>query len=169
MLKNQIKISILVGNLKYNQLLLFKNQKNNTGTTESISLTEVTGISFPTSSALLPGITTPLQVPQKTIPSNSDIYFEPNKSEKLTSQDNSSGVTSHQLHIQNAGSLSFSQFNRTMWNLPIYNPFTDYINQIQSHLTVTIGPNRSDDQRFMLNTKTYNCFYAVNTPLGIAE
>ena len=40
---------------------------NNTETIESIFPTEITGTSIPTSSALITGITIPLQVPTKTI------------------------------------------------------------------------------------------------------
>ena len=36
----------------------------------------------------------------------------------------------------------------------MYNPFTDYINQIQKIQTVSNHPNRSNDQTVMLNTKT---------------
>ena len=89
--------------------------------------TEATGISIPTSSALQPGVTIPLQVPTKTTRSSSDNYNEPNTSEKFTSQDNSSGVTSHQFHYQNFANLLFFQFDRTQRNLPIYTPFTRYI------------------------------------------
>ena len=66
---------------------------NNTETIESIFPTEITGTSIPTSSALIPGITIPLQVPTKTILSNSDSHNESNTSEKFTSQDNSYGAT----------------------------------------------------------------------------
>ena len=53
---------------------------NTTETTESICPTEVTGISSPTSSALIPGKKIPPQVHKKTIRTNSDIYNEPNTS-----------------------------------------------------------------------------------------
>ena len=42
---------------------------------------EVTIISILTNSALIPGITMPLQVPSKVIRSNSEICMEPNTSE----------------------------------------------------------------------------------------
>ena len=126
---------------------------SNTESTESISPTEVTGISIPTSSALIPGITTPLQVPTKTIRSNSDIYNEPNTSEKITSQDNSSDVTSHQLHIQNTANLPFPQLNWAQRKIPmnpltdcfkqVQNiPLTDYFKQIQRNQTVANQPNK---------------------------
>ena len=35
----------------------------------------------------------------------------------------------------------------------MYNPFTDFINQIQKYQTVTNQPNRSNDRIFTLNTK----------------
>ena len=47
---------------------------NNTESTKSISPNEVTGISIPSSSALIPAFTIPLQVPTKTCRSNSDTY-----------------------------------------------------------------------------------------------
>ena len=50
---------------------------NNTENTEKISTTEVNGNSIPTSSALLPGVTIPLQVSTKTVRSNSDVYIDP--------------------------------------------------------------------------------------------
>ena len=36
----------------------------------------------------------------------------------------------------------------------MYIPFTDYINQTHINHTVANRPNRSNDQRFMLKTKT---------------
>ena len=70
---------------------------NNTETTESIS---PTGISIETSSALISGITIPSQVPTVNILCKFVISFEPNSSEKFTSQDKSCGVTSHQFFVQ---------------------------------------------------------------------
>ena len=128
--------------------------KNNTETTESIFPTQVTQNRSPNSSVLIPGITTPLQVPIKTIRSVSDIHIEPNISEKFTSQVNFSGITSHQFQIQNTASLRFSQFNSTQRNIPMYIPFTDHFNQIQNKQTVSSQPNRSNDQTFMINTIT---------------
>ena len=116
--------------------------------------TEATGISIPTSFALKPGVTIPLQVPTKTTRSSSDNYNEPNTSEKFTSQDNSSGVTSHQFHYQTFANLPFFQFDRTQRNLPIYTPFTTYIIQTQNNQTIAIHSNRSNDQKFMLNVVT---------------
>ena len=53
-LKNQIKLLVLVFNLKNKQLLVFLNPKiNNTETTECVPPTEVTENSFPTSSTLI--------------------------------------------------------------------------------------------------------------------
>ena len=72
----------------------------------------------------------------------------------FTSQDNSSCVTSHQFPIQNTTNLTFSQFNRTQRNISEYNPFPEYIDQIQSNQTVANQTKRSNDQRLMLNTKT---------------
>ena len=114
----------------------------------------MSGTSIPTRPAPIPGITKPLQVPTKTIRSSSDIHNEPNTPEKFTTQDNSSGVTSHQFHFQNTANLPFSQFRRTQRNIPIYNPFADFINQIQNNQAVAYQPIRSNDQTFMLNTKT---------------
>ena len=127
---------------------------NKIETTKSISPTELIGISNPTSFALIPAITIPMPVSTKFIRSNSDIHNETNTCEKLTSQDNSSGVTSHQFQVHNTATLPFSQFIRTQRNLPRYNTFTDYINQIQNNRIVTNQSNRSNDQTFMLNTKT---------------
>ena len=68
---------------------------NDTETTGSISPTEVTGLTIPASFDLIPGINTPQKVPAKIIRSNSHFYKEPNTSEKITSQDKYSGVSSH--------------------------------------------------------------------------
>ena len=59
--------------------------------------TEVTRTSTPTSSTLMPGNTMPLQVPSKNIRSNSVNQNDPKTSEKVRSQDISSGVNSHQV------------------------------------------------------------------------
>ena len=108
MLKHQNKILLLFSNLKHNQLLLIKiRRKNYTEITESKSPTEVTRFSKPTGSALIPGITTPVQIPTKTIRSNSDIQNEPNTTEKFTSQGNFSGVTYYQFQVQNITTLLF--------------------------------------------------------------
>ena len=85
----------------------------NKQTTEKISPTEVTGTSIPTSSPPIPEFKIPQQVPTKTVRSNSDFFREPNTSEKFTSQYISSGVTSHQFHIQVTASLLFFQIKRT--------------------------------------------------------
>ena len=60
--------------------------KNSAETTESISPTEITGNSIPSSQTLIPGITIPLQVPTESIRSNADIRNDPSTSEKSTSQ-----------------------------------------------------------------------------------
>ena len=82
---------------------------NNTETTENISPTEVKRSSIPTSSALIPGISKQLQVPPKTNRSILDIHNYPNTSEKIKSQDISSGVISHPFHVQNTATLAFFQ------------------------------------------------------------
>ena len=125
---NQITSSVFQPQIQLTSVTLNPN-KNNTETTESVSTTEVIGLSLPTSSSLIPGITMPLQVPTKTIRSNSDIYNEPNTSEKSTSQDICSGKTCHQFHIQNTANRPFSQIKKTQRNIPMYNPFTENINQ----------------------------------------
>ena len=127
---------------------------NNTENIESISPTGVTRISLPTSSDLILGSTIPLQIPTKTNRSNSDIHNDPNTSEKIRSQDISFEATRHQFFIQNTVTLPFSLFNKTRGNIPMYNPFTDYMNQIQNNPTVTNQLNRPNDQKFTLNTIT---------------
>ena len=92
---------------------------NNAECTESLTATEVTGISIPTSSTLISGFAKLLQDPTKTIRSNCVIHSDPNASEKFASQDNSSVVTSHQIHIQNTANLPSSQFIRTRRNIPM--------------------------------------------------
>ena len=61
---------------------------NNTETTENISPPIVTGISFPTSSAPITGITIQLRVPTKINRSMSDNQFDPKTSGRFTSQEN---------------------------------------------------------------------------------
>ena len=54
----------------------------------------------------------------------------------------------------------------------MYNPFTDFVNQIQHNQTVTNQSTRSKDQTFMLNTKTTiipNMPRLPLTPLNIAD
>ena len=99
--------------------------KNKTETTENISPTEVTGVSIRTSSALIQGITIPLQVPKKNIRSNSDSRIDPNTSEKCPSHDNFSVVASYQVQVQNPAILPFRQFNTTQRNITMYNQYTD--------------------------------------------
>ena len=132
----------------------FFSNLNNTEPTASISPPQVTGISISISLALILVLTKPLQVPTKTIRSMSDIYNEANTTEELKSQHIISGVTSHQFHNQNSANLPISQCNRTQINIPMYNPFTDDNNQMQNNQTVANQSNRSNDQTFMLNTKT---------------
>ena len=81
-------------------------------------------------------------------------YYVPNISEKFTSQDNSSGVTSHQFHVRNPAILSFFQFNRTQRNMPLRNPLTDYINQSQNYQVVINKSIRLNDQTFKMKIKT---------------
>ena len=66
----------------------------------------------------------------------------------------SCGVTSLPIHFQNTETSPFLHFDRTQRNLQMYNPFTDYINQIQNDQTVANQPNRSNDHTRMLNKIT---------------
>ena len=95
-LKDHHNVLALVPNLKKNNFCFSKSKKNNTEFTESTLSTEITAISVPNTSTQTPKIKIPLQVPTKTIRSNSDTHIDPNKSEKFTSQENTLGVTSHQ-------------------------------------------------------------------------
>ena len=128
-LKYHNKTLVLFSNLKHEQILILNPKLNNTKTTESLSSTEVTGISIPTSSALMRGMTLPLQVPTKTTRCSSDVQKEPNTSENVSSEKNSFGVASHQTSAQNTARLPFYHFNRAPSNIPKYYPFTDYIYQ----------------------------------------
>ena len=74
---------------------------NNRKNFENISQTEVADFSIPINFTLIPRITIALQVPRKTIRSNSGIRNDSNTSEKFTSQDNSCGATSHQFQFPN--------------------------------------------------------------------
>ena len=105
-------------------------------------------------SPLKPGVTIPLQVPTRTIRSNSDIHTDPNICEKITSQDNSFGVTSHQFEVQNTSTLLLSQFIRTQRNIPMCIPISEYFNQIQNSETVTKQAKRSNGQTIVLNALT---------------
>ena len=98
---------------------------NNTETTESVSPTEVAGISIPITSALIPGIKIPQQFPTKFIRSNSDLHNEPNTSEMITTQDKFSDSTSLQFQFQSTAKLPFSQFQRSQGNRPLYKKLTE--------------------------------------------
>ena len=103
---------MLISNLKPKQLLLFLfPNKKNTGTTENIAPSDITGNFILTSSTLKPGNTIPLQVLTKTIRSNFGVHNDPNTFEKLTTQDNSFDVTSFQFQVQNTETLPSSQYN----------------------------------------------------------
>ena len=103
---------------------------NKTGTTEHISHTEVTGTSNPVTSSLIPGFTIPLEVPTKTFRSSSVIHKDLNISDVFTSQNIYFGATCHQFQFQNTAKWKFFQFNRTRNNVTLYNPFSNYKNQI---------------------------------------
>ena len=118
---------------------------NITETIESIPYTQFTEISLSTSSTLVSGNNTPLQVPTKTIRSTSDTYSDPNTSEKFASQDNSLGAASHSFEIQKTAFLSFSHFARIERILALYNPFTYHISLLQNYSTLTYQSNRSND------------------------
>ena len=95
-----------------------------------------------------------MQVPTETIRSNDDVHYDPNLSETFTSQDNCFAVTSHHFQIQDTATLPLPHFKRTHRKLPMHNPNTEYINQIQNNQTVTNQSNRSNDQSLMLKTIT---------------
>ena len=99
--------------------------RNSPETNEITSPTKVTGISIPNSSALIPGITMPQQVPTKTIRSNSDNLNDSNTSEKFSPQANPYGVTFHHFWVKNTARLPFFQFNGTQRNIPKSNLFTE--------------------------------------------
>ena len=91
----------------------FYQKINNSEKIESTYPTKVTVISIPTSPFLISGFTITLQIPKITIRNNFDVYKEPKASEKITSHDNYSSVSSHQFHIQKTAHLRISQFKRT--------------------------------------------------------
>ena len=125
-----------------------------TETSESITPTNVTGIPFPTNSALLPSITIPLHVPTKTIRIDSDFFKESKTSERSISEDKFSGVTSDHLYVQNTAYLPIFQINRSQSNVPMYIPFIDYVNQIQNIQIVANQPNISNGQTLLQKTRT---------------
>ena len=110
-----------------------------TGTTGNITPSEVTEISLATTPLLIPDITIPLQIPTKTFRSFLDNYNNPKTFKTFAPQDNFSAAFSHQFPIQDksTANLPFSQFNGTKRRIPKYIPFTDYSNQIQRNSTVT--------------------------------
>ena len=60
------------------------------------------------------------------------IFFEElNTFEKFKSQDNSSGVTFHQIHFRKTENLRDLDMNRKQRNIPIYILFTDSNKQNQ--------------------------------------
>ena len=62
--------------------------------------------------ALIPGNTIPLQVQTETIRSTFGVHKNPNISERITSQEKSSGVTSYQCQVQITATIPFSHFKR---------------------------------------------------------
>ena len=86
-------------------VILNANDANNEKA-EVLSPTEVTGISIPANCNVIPCKISPLQIPQKTIRSNSDFHKHPNTYESFTSQDKSSGATPYQFHYQNTETFS---------------------------------------------------------------
>ena len=101
--------------------------KNHTKTTKIIPPTDVSGTSIATCSTLIPGYTILLQLSTKTIRSISDIQKNRITSEMFTSQDNSFRVTFHQFQFQNNATLLFSHFIRNQKNIPMQNPFADFL------------------------------------------
>ena len=125
---------------------------NITATTESLSPIQVTGVSIPTICTLILVITEPLQVPTKNIRSSSDVYNEPDTSQRFKSQHNSFSVASHQFHYQNTANLPISQCKRTQRNIPMNNPITGSFYQIQNNQTVANQSIRANDQTSLLKT-----------------
>ena len=99
----------------------------------------------------------PLQLPTKTIRSSSDIYNDPNTSEKFTSQDIFSGVTSHQFQFQNSATSPFSQLIRTQRKKTKYDPFTDYINRVQKNPICNKPTQQIKLSNIYADYNNYNC------------
>ena len=85
--------------------VILNRNKNNIEITETSCLTDVTGISIPTNSTLITGITIPLQAPTKTIQSNSDCHKDPNTTENFISHDNFFGATSHEFQVKKTAAI----------------------------------------------------------------
>ena len=68
----------------------------------------------------MPGSNLPLQVTNKTIPSNLDSQNHPNNSEISASNDNSFYATNHQFRVQKTATYLFSQINKTQRGIPMY-------------------------------------------------
>ena len=103
----------------------------------------------------MPGFFIPLQVPTKTILSNSDVHNDPNTSENFACQDNSSAATSHYFQFQITATLPFSHFNTTRRGVPLYTSFTDFVNSFEKNSTATNQSKRSNDPLFMLTKTTF--------------
>ena len=127
---------------------------------------KTTEISLPTSSTLVAGIAIPLQIPLKTVRTNSVIHKDPNTSEKFACQDNSFGATSHNV-ISQLLQLYFSQNSIKLTGIHQCIHITILLNQIRSNPTLADQSNLSNDHTFMLNTKT--CTYFVRTSLGSSK
>ena len=80
-------------------------------------------------------------------------------------KNNPCDVTDDNFQFQTTAALPISQFKRTQRGLPLYNPFTDYVNQIQNSSTVTNQSIRSIDKTFMMNKSST----IVKTLRGSAE
>ena len=64
------------------------------------------------------------------------------------------GATNHQNEVHITTLLLISQFKGTQRVIPLYNPFSDYINQTQKDSIATNQSARSSDHTFMLITIT---------------
>ena len=87
-------------------------------------------------------------------------------SENFASQIYSLGETSNHFHFQNTATSVFSHFNGTRMNVLRHSPFTDLMNQFQNVSTVRNKPNRSNDQKYMLNTEITTVPTFSRTPLS---
>ena len=77
---------------------------------------------------------------------------------KFKSTDTPYKRTGRQFQFQNTAMSLFSQFTRTYKGDLLYNPFTDFFNQLQNNSYATNQSSRSNDITFLLKTITTTIF-----------
>ena len=79
------------------------------------------------------------------------------------SKDNFFDVITHQFQFQITATLTFSQGNRTRRGIPLYNPFADYTNHLNT-ITTTVPALSRHPLASLKLSETYSVGGANNNP-----